>query len=224
MIGIAKNVISKSNRSDEFLVPPPVWSLKDSPATRVLRSKSKPLAPWLIKDSREIKWRPAPVWAANSNPFAPPMTLAARIATAASEGLALGSALGFAFAFPSFASFFGSEFFGASVLTCKYWQLAPWTHPLGIWKKMQGVLAFSSVVKGVFPLPLPFPLSPLAFGLALGSAAKAGADLSPTDGAAFGGMALAGAPPILGVGFWSLTLGFNAVSMDKAFWSSRSST
>ena len=71
---------------------------------------------------------------------------------------------------------------------------------------MQGVLAFSSAVKGFFPLPLPFPfspLSPLPFGPALGSAAKAGADLSTLAGADFGGMALAGAPPILGLGFCS---------------------
>ena len=66
---------------------------------------------------------------------------------------------------------------------------------------MQGVLDFSSAVRGALPLPFPFPfspLSPLPFGPALGSAAKAGADLSPLAGAAFGGMALAGAPPILG--------------------------
>ena len=44
----------------------------------------------------------------------------------------------------------------------------------------------------------------------VGSAADAGADLSPLSGAAFGGMALAGAPPILGGGFCSLRFfGFN---------------
>ena len=68
---------------------------------------------------------------------------------------------------------------------------------------MQGVLDFSSAVRGTLPLPFPFPfslLSPFPFGPPLGSAANAGADLSPLSVTAFGGMALAGAPLILGGG------------------------
>ena len=231
MIGSAKNVISKSNRV--WWIPSTTTSVKSqrfSCDTGVAVKVQAVGTLILINASREIKWRPAPVSAANSNPLAP-RTLAARMATAARAfgGDDFGSDLALAFAFPSLSFFLGGGFLGASALTCAYWQLEPWTQPLGIWKKMQGVLDFSSAVRGTLPLPFPFPFSPLSpfpFGPLLGSAAKAGADLSPLSAAAFGGMALAGAPLILGGGgFCSLRFfDFNEASMDKAFWSSRSST